>query len=255
MNICKTKGIVLKGRRFRDSSQILTLFTQKFGKLQVLAKGVKLPKSRLAGNVQQFSIIEVVFYKKEQSELHLLSQVDLIDPQEEIYRNLIRLSYASAVLELVDRLTVEEEGHPGLFALLQETLEKFKAVSEEKLPLLVWSFALRLAANLGYRPNLAGCAVCRRKDLDSKLILFSAEQGGLVCKNCTEPGSFYLKLTPGSWEVMKRMLQAGSLDLEKIQANSKQLQEISDIILSLLEYHAQTQKSLKSLEFLEKLKV
>lgn len=255
MNICKTRGVVLKGRRFRDSSQILTLFTQKFGKLQVLAKGVKLPKSRLAGNIQQFSIVEVVFYKKEQSDLHLLSQVDLIDPQEKIYTNLSRFSYASAVLELVDRLTVEEQSHPGLFAMLQETLEEFKDVSEEKLPFLVWSFALRLAANLGYRPNLAGCAVCRGKNFDGKLILFSAEQGGLVCKNCAEPGSFYLKLSPGSWEIMKRMLQAGSSILEKTQANSKQLQEISDIILSLLEYHAHTQKSLKSLEFLEKLKV
>lgn len=253
MNISKTRGIVLKGQDFRDTSKILTLFTQRFGKLKVLAKGVKSPQSRMAGNLQQFCLVEIVFYKKEQSELHLLSQVELLDPQEEIYSNLTRLSYASAVLELVDRLTVEEESHPGLFSLLADTLEQIKTTPEEKLPLGVWSFALRMAANLGYRPNLAGCSVCSKKDLKGEFLLFSVEQGGLVCKGCAQPGSFYLKLSPASWEIMKQMLHGSTL--EKMEVNSKELQEIPEIVLSLLEYHAHTQKNLKSIEFLEKLKI
>jgi DNA repair protein RecO (recombination protein O) len=255
MNILKTKGIVLKGQNFRDSSLILTLFTQKFGKLKLLAKGIKSPKSRMGGNLQQFSVVEIVFYRKENSELHLLSQVELLDPQEEIYNNLTKLSYASAVLELVDRLTVEEESHPGLFSLVAETLHRFKEISEEKLPILTWSFTLRLAANLGYCPNLSGCTICNRKEFSGPFILFSVEQGGLVCKNCSEPGSYYLKLSKESWQVMKQMLASTGAEVGRLEVNSKQLQEISEIIMSVLEYHAHTQKNLKSLEFLEKLKV
>ncbi len=255
MNILKTKGIVLKGQNFRDTSLILTLFTQKFGKLKLLAKGIKSPKSRMGGNLQQFSLVEVVLYRKENSELHLLSQVELLDPQEEIYNNLTKLSYASAILELVDRLTVEEESHPGLFSLVSETLHQFEEISEERLPILTWSFALRLAANLGYSPNLSGCTICGRKDLNGQSILFSVEQGGLVCRNCSEPGSFYLKLSNQSWQVMKQMLASTGTEVENMEVSPKQLEEISEVILNVLEYHAHTQKNLKSLEFLEKLKV
>jgi len=255
MNILKTKGIVLKGQNFRDTSLILTLFTQKFGKLKLLAKGIKSPKSRMGGNLQQFSLVEIVFYRKENSELHLLSQVELLDPQEEIYNDLTKLSYASAILELVDRLTVEEETHPGLFSSVAETLDQFKEISEEKLPILTWSFALRLAANLGYSPNLSGCTICGRKDLNDQFILFSVEQGGLVCRNCSAPGSYYLKLSKESWQVMMQMLASTGAEVERLEVNSRQLEEICEIILSVLEYHAHTQKNLKSLEFLEKLKV
>jgi DNA repair protein RecO (recombination protein O) len=254
MNLFKTRGIVLKSQNFRDSSQIVTLFTQKFGKLKLLAKGIKSPKSRMGGNLQQFSLVEVVFYRKENSELHLLSQVELLDPQEELYNNLTKLSYASAILELVDRLTVEEETHPGLFSLVAETLQEFKDLSEQKLPILTWSFALKLAANLGYSPNLSGCTICNRRDLSVQFILFSVEQGGIVCRNCSEPGSFYLKLSSESWLLMKRMLASTGAEVEKLQVSPKQLEEISEVILNVLEYHAHTQKNLKSLEFLEKLK-
>src|SRR4030065_1557095 len=173
MNISKTKGIVLKGENFRDSSRIFTIFSQKFGKLRLLAKGVKTPKSRMAGNLQQFSVVEVVFYKKEESGLHLLSQADLIESNFEISDDLTRLSFASAMLELVDRLTVEDQTHPGLFSLLSESLDKMNNLPLEKLPVLLWSFALRLSANLGYRPNLAGCMNCKKKSLPRPFILFS----------------------------------------------------------------------------------
>jgi DNA repair protein RecO (recombination protein O) len=255
MNISKTKGIVLKGENFRDSSRIFTIFSQKSGKLRLLAKGVKNPKSRMAGNLQQFSVVEIVFYKKQESSLHLLSQAELLEPHSKIYGNLTRLSFASAMLELVERLTVEEETHPGLFSLLSGSLEKIENLPPEKLPILLWSFALRLSANLGYRPNLAGCLHCKKKTSAGPYILFCVEQGGIVCKGCAQPGMFYLKLSPQSWEVMKRMLAVSESEMEQIEANPTQLKEISEVILNLLEYHAHTRKGLKSLEFLEKVKV
>ena len=85
--------------------------------------------------------------------------------------------------------------------------------------------------------------------------MFSVEQGGLVGRACSEPGSFYLKLSRKSYEAMKQMLKSTPAEVERIAVTPKQLQEISEIILNLLEYHAHTQKELKSLEFLEKLKV
>jgi DNA repair protein RecO (recombination protein O) len=254
MNICKSKAIVLKSKDFRDSSRILTLFTQKFGKIKMLAKGVKSAKSRLAGNLQQFSVIEVVFYKREQSDLHFLSQADLLDPRPGLYQDLDRLSHASAAVELVNKMTAQEEPHPGLFSLLTEATEQIQSLPIEKLPLAVWSFALRLAANLGYRPNLAGCSICRRRSLNGSFVFFSVEQGGLLCRKCTQPGSLYLRLSLESWTLMKRMLGTTHSSLEKLEASPKQLQEVSDIVLGLLEYHAHTQKNLRSLEFLERLK-
>ena len=65
MNIFKSLAIVLKSENWRETSKILTLFSQRFGKIRVIAKGARDPKSRLAGNLELFSQISIVFYKKE----------------------------------------------------------------------------------------------------------------------------------------------------------------------------------------------
>lgn len=254
MNIFKSLAIVLKSESWRETSKILTLYSQRFGKIKVIAKGARDPKSRLAGNLELFSQISIVFYKKENTDLHLLSQVDLLYPLPKIQDDLKRFSYASAVAELLNKLTESEEVHPGLFSLTWETLQSLNEAPQNKLDNYLWSYALKLASNLGYRPKLSACISCGKKEsLNTENLFFSSEQGGMICQNCVQEGFFYLKLSRKSWEMMKLLLTSQNSHLESLTLNKKQISEISDTILSLLEYHAHLPKTIKSLEFWEKL--
>src|SRR3990170_1476786 len=176
MNIFKSLAIVLKSENWRETSKILTLFSQRFGKIKVIAKGARDPKSRLAGNLELFSQISIVFYKKESTDLHLLSQVDLIQPLPKIQDDLKRFSYASAVTELLNKLTESEEVHPGLFNLTWETLENINEAPQNKLDNYLWAYVLKLASNLGYRPKLSACISCNKKEaLSGEYLFFSSE--------------------------------------------------------------------------------
>ena len=113
---------------------------------------------------------------------------------------------------------------------------------------------LKLASNLGYCPKLSACISCNKTEaLATEHLFFSAEKGGMICKNCVQEGSYYLRLSKKSWEIMKLFLTSQNSKLESLILNKKQISEISDTVLSLLEYHAHLPKALKSLEFWEKI--
>ena len=50
---------VLHRRDFRDSSQIVELLTAEHGRISLVAKGIKRPKSRLRGLLQPFRELRV----------------------------------------------------------------------------------------------------------------------------------------------------------------------------------------------------
>ncbi len=138
--------------------------------------------------------------------------------------------------------------------LTWETLQNINEAPQNKLDNYLWAYALKLASNLGYRPQLSACISCSKKEsLNTENLFFSPEQGGMICKNCVQEDSFYLKLSRKSWETMKSLLISQNSHLESLTLNKKQISEISDTILSLLGYHTHLPKTIKSLEFWEKL--
>jgi DNA repair protein RecO (recombination protein O) len=70
--IVKTEAIVLKTMKYRDTSKIVTLFTKNYGKLSAVAKGARDRNLRFGSALDSLSHVQVVLYKKEGADLHLL---------------------------------------------------------------------------------------------------------------------------------------------------------------------------------------
>jgi DNA repair protein RecO (recombination protein O) len=250
MSITKTEALVLKSIKFGDTSKIATLYTKNYGKIKVIAKGIRKPKSRLAGSLQTFSYIQIVFYKKQTTEIYLLSQSEILNPYQSLSRNLNRYIFASAVLELLDRLITGEEPNPQLFELTLEILSFMESCPQKNLEKSFWFYALKLADLLGYKPKLDKCTGCDKPVLE-KSVLFSPEKGGIVCKRCARSDQPYLRLSKDSiaWALKLQSIKTEDLDTYNIPKES--LNEISSLILNLLDYHAGKGKDLKSLEILK----
>jgi DNA repair protein RecO (recombination protein O) len=250
MSITKTEAIVLKSIKFGDTSKIATLYTEDCGKIKVIAKGIRKPKSRLSGALQTLSHIQIVFYKKKTSEIYLLSQSDTIKSYQPLYKDLNRYVFASAVLELLDRLITGEESNPQLFELTKTTLTFMETCPEESLEKSFCSYALKLADLLGYKPKFDRCVICNKK-AEGKFILFSPEKGGIVCKRCAREDQAYLRLSKTSVTSALKLQSIKTEDLNTYNIPKERLKEISSVILSLLDYHTGRGKDLKSLEFLK----
>jgi DNA repair protein RecO (recombination protein O) len=250
MSITKTEAVVLKTIKFGDTSRIATLYTKDHGKVKVIAKGIRTPKSKLAGALQTFAHIQTVFYKKRTSEIYLLSQADTIKSHQPITKDLNRYVFASAALELLDRLITGEESNPQIFDLTLHTLSFLESCSEESIEKSFAHFALKLTELLGYKPKLDKCISCNRIPA-GRIILFSSEKGGVICRSCTKGDQTYLRLSKDSVDSALKLQSIKTEKLDTYNIPKEHLKEISDVILSLLNYHTGRGKDLKSLEFLK----
>jgi DNA repair protein RecO (recombination protein O) len=250
MSITKTEAIVLKSIKFGDTSRIATLYAKDHGKVKIIAKGIRTPKSKLAGALQTFAHIQAVFYKKRTSEIYLLSQADTIESHQSITKDLNRYVFASAVLELLDRLITGEESNPEIFDLILHTLSFLESCPAESIEKSFTHFALKLTDILGYKPKLDRCISCNKSPV-SRIILFSPEKGGIICRSCSKGDQAYLKLSKDSVDSALKLQSIKTERLDAYKIPKDHLKEISDVILSLLDYHTGRGKDLKSLEFLK----
>ena len=126
MAIRTTEAVVLKTRPFRNASLIVTAYTKDFGKIQGLAKGIKLRCDRKDTThhcyLEPLTLDKIVYYEKSRSGLHLLTQSDLLNQFQPIRHDLGRLAAASFMLELVDKGTQLEDANGRIFELLAGSL-------------------------------------------------------------------------------------------------------------------------------------
>ncbi len=197
----KVEGIVVRELRFKETSKILTIYTNKYGKISAMARGAYNPKSSLIASTQSFSYNEYSLYKGRN--FYYINQADVIDSFYSIREDINRMMYGSYLLELINLSTVEEDRNEKLFFLLLKGLSILSKTKKSFLKLIL-SYELKYISFLGYRPSLDRCIVCNREDF--KKIKFSINKGGIICPSCQsiEPYCEYMDFD--MYKAMKMLL-------------------------------------------------
>ena len=156
--IIRTDAVVLRRLHYGETSQIVTLFTREKGKLAVMAKGARRPKSRFGASLEPATYAQVVFYYKPTRSLQTLSESALAEPLLGVPRRLDKIGAALRIVELVDALVQDEDPQPRLFNLLVEVLRRLSR-AEVRVGNVLPYFQLRLAGVLGFRPAVERAAV------------------------------------------------------------------------------------------------
>ncbi|MBU1126946.1 MAG: DNA repair protein RecO [Patescibacteria group bacterium] len=141
----KAEGIVLKRINFSETDRILTFFTKYDGKISVLAKGVRKITSKRAGSVELFN--NLVFFSHKTKGLDILTEVDLIDSFKGFKNDFEKVACAYYFVELVDKLTPENQENREVYELLRDYLKSLSTADIEKLTL---SFENNLLRILGF---------------------------------------------------------------------------------------------------------
>jgi DNA repair protein RecO (recombination protein O) len=145
MRAFKTEGVILKRRDFGEADRILTAFTLAQGKVSIIAKGVRRIHSRRAGNVELLNRVQMFLYPGKQF-LNLTEAVSL-DTFQKIKEDLTLSTYAYHIIELVDKLTAENQEHRILYSDLVEVLKKL-----EKSPrqIFIRAFEVKILSLMGF---------------------------------------------------------------------------------------------------------
>ncbi len=278
MALVKSRAISLKSYRLGETSKVVVCYTRNYGKVRLVAKGARKGGGRLGAALEPMLVSGVVFYLREGRGLLLVSQADVERQWPELRRDVVRMAYAGAALELTDALVSEREPDPGLFDLLESSLDRVAAAPPSSLDVVLWSFELSLASALGYAPELARCIVCGGP-LAGR-VSFAARRGGIVCGDCLgeEPGARPLsdsaaKLLasmspsggetppePGSGKPVAPSTatparpSTGTPAPQTADIPTGVRDEISETLMGFLEEHAGRELRLKSLEFLAQIR-
>lgn len=141
----KTEGIILKRRDFGEADRILTVFTLHRGKVTVLARGVRRITSRRAGNVELLNRVQMFLHSGKQ--FLILTEATSLDTFQKLKEDLTLSTYAYHIIELVDKLTAENQENPQLYTELVEVL---KRLSTNPRQILIRAFEVKILSNLGF---------------------------------------------------------------------------------------------------------
>lgn len=141
----KVEGIILKRRNLGEADRILTVFTLQKGKISVLAKGVRRISSRRAGNVELLN--RVLLYLHPAKSFLILTEAESLDTFQKLKEDLTLSTYAFHIIELVDKLTAENQEDRILYEHLVNVLQR---LSRNPRQILVRAFEAKILSNLGF---------------------------------------------------------------------------------------------------------
>lgn len=180
MGLHTANAIVLRRYPFRETSVVVSCLTDRFGKLKGLVKGLRVQPNRHRSHMEPLTINRIVFYDTRTSQLHLISQCELIAPLSQLASDLETMRAAALFAELVDAVVPLEEPQPVIYQLLRDGLERL-SLGGDPAPLSV-HFIVRLLRVTGFRPRLDECTGCNA--VVQRTGFWSAQQGGLLCQRC-----------------------------------------------------------------------
>ncbi|MCM8765298.1 MAG: DNA repair protein RecO [Candidatus Omnitrophica bacterium] len=231
----KAEALVLRRKEFRETSLLLTLFTREHGKINGLAKGVRLPLTRWGSNFPLFSHNLILFYPRRG--ISLVTEAELLDDFSERFAPFSRHLFASYLAELVDLILPLEDKNEPLFNLF---LKVFFLLGEGKEPeQLVRIFEIKLLQLSGFSPRIDTCLRCQKEITRSAY--FSHRRGGLLCLHCGSSDKYTSDLQPGTISTLRYILHApGEEIFRRLRMGGVIKKELRTILSKFLSYHLET---------------
>ncbi len=217
MGYYKTTGIVLRRMNLGEADRIITFLTRDHGKVRAVAKGVRRIKSRMAGHLEPFGTVELMF--AEGRNLDIITSARLLRSADSITEHPNSLAQSFLLAEMLDRLTLEGAEQTVLFDVVDNCYLDLSQRGGDAVVELY--FKLRLLETLGYRPRLDGCSVCGNRDLRDAYY-FEPEIGGIVDDTCSISRQFLISLNQIKlWRLMLSNLLPDIRRLQDVTALSK----------------------------------
>jgi DNA repair protein RecO (recombination protein O) len=203
-----TQALVLNKADFGEADSLVTCYAPHLGKFKAKAKGARRPQSHLGGHVEPITYIKMSLAQGRN--LDIVTQSQTVKSFAPLHNDLLFLSSALYLADLVDQFTPEGEPNYAIFKLLSDTWQQLASIAEQttshqttvpyisisdssfrgdKLALwmLIRRFEILLLKYLGYQPQLEHCLDCGTQILNSpniSRVFFSPQSGGVICSRC-----------------------------------------------------------------------
>jgi len=243
----QTEAVIIKKTKLREADRILTLYTPDMGKIQAVARGVRRPKSKMAGHLELLTHSLVSLARGRN--LDTITGSQTINSFLPLKSDLLLTSYALYIIELVNQFTADHVENRPLFQLLLESMKNLCQPANKDLALR--HFEINLLGEVGYRPQLQQCVACH-SPLEPITNSFCPSAGGMLCPDCSYREQLTHPLSVNALKVL-RLLQSGQYEtINRLRMNTKLSHELEMIMRNYIKYLLE--REVKSITWLDNLR-
>ncbi len=230
MRTFKARGIVLKETFSGESNKTITLLLKERGKISVSARGARKQKSKFMAGTALFCYADFIIY--EGNGFYSLTQCDLIESFYTLRNDIVKLSYASYLLELTDQTSPVGLNCDEILLLL---LKSLTVMSKSSLtpPLIARIFEFRLLALSGFCPETSVCAYCG----EAVTATLHFGSNGLLCQGCKRHESGVLAVSPTSIYTLHYIITTDFNSLFQFNVSAEILEELKKMSIRFMNEH------------------
>lgn len=223
----KTKGFVFKKEDRFEGDRNFSVFTEDFGRVEILGKSIRKIASKLRSGIDMFSFSEIEFVqgktRKTLTDAVLEKKFNRIDTPEKL-----EISYA--ISSVLDDFLKGEEKDDNILHLIGDVFNKLENYKKEENSIVYYYFLWNFITLLGYSPELSKCAVCQQK-LNPYNLYFSYKEGGVICKSCSVSRKDSIKIKSDIVKILRLIIKKDFDILSRLKIDkdsSSSLKKISD---------------------------
>ncbi len=179
------QAICIRDLDWSESSQVVVLLTQAYGKVRGIAKGSRRNSpsaiAKFSGGINLLSMGQAIVTTKPATQLASLTEWDLQNDHYHLRTSLKAQWSAMYAADLINHLLADEDPHPGAFEALLLLLAELTEPTRYAEALLRFQWAL--LSDVGYRPELDRDVETDDALPKAKAYSFDPKLGGLTARN------------------------------------------------------------------------
>lgn len=232
--IAHTSAIVLRTIDYSESSKIITIFSKEHGKIAVIARGAKKPKSKYANLLEVGNLLDVVYYYKASRSVQTLTEATYLEKTLNIRMDFEKMASMMSAMELINQLLHDNEVNHPLFNFTQNFLVWLNDIDIN--PANVFPYLqIRLVDLMGLGLQM------EIPEAESASTMYLNIDSGMVSPE--KVSSHAYKLTKNQYNYMALTLQSRNSAVFSISFENGELKELVKHMDRYLKYHVEGLKS------------
>lgn len=151
--LVKTRGIVFRSMKYRETSMIVDLYTESLGLQKAIINGVRSKSARSKANLfQVMSQLDLVMYYRDDRDLHRLREIRTDYIYQRVPFDVHRGAVGMFIVELARKTIRNSEQNESLYAFLTSTLVHLDQCTTG-IANIHLHFLLELSEHLGFMPD------------------------------------------------------------------------------------------------------
>lgn len=210
----QTRAIVLKKNPIYEVDNLVTVYSEDFGKIKLIARGSQKIVSKLSAHLESINLIFLEFvYGKN---FKIITSAQIKDNFESIRSNFNKIKLIFEVFEYIDKCLSFEEKDLDFWQFLFNFLKKVEKKNDldiKKSNIFKIYFLVNFLNFLGFLPDLNQCVKCGNLEF---INIYLVAGQGLLCDNCYKNEKSLDSLNKKEINLLKKFLNTPGLYKEKI---------------------------------------